>query len=190
MTIRAPQSQDSVELSRLIKDLKIDIQEALTLLDKAGHSAIEADGIIRVEQASADALLTQYQNQSRVRVSRGGYHIPEWMKSSHCPWVEALNQIYQSSLCYPASISPSQGELLRALVHNIAPRTVVEIGCFIGTSSLWIASGLAEHTHPSTLYSIDTFLPKFPGCPFIFRASSIRKSSSAQSLRTLDSLKK
>jgi cephalosporin hydroxylase len=47
-------------------------------------------------------------------------------------------------MAFPASISPEAGLMLFSLVRNIRPRVVVEVGTFIGVSTLWIAAALEE----------------------------------------------
>lgn len=77
----------------------------------------------------------------------------------HCtlPWAQALRELYGHPMAFPASISPQLGELVRGLVLNIAPRMSLEIGCFMGSSTLWIASALAELGGDRKLHSIDLF---------------------------------
>src|SRR3954467_10016563 len=58
------------------------------------------------------------------------------------PWVGALRDLYAWPLSFPASISPEAGLLLHSLVRNIRPRMVVEVGSFIGASTIWMASAL------------------------------------------------
>lgn len=60
------------------------------------------------------------------------------------PWVAMLKELYASPIAFPASLSPAMGLFLHALVRNIRPRTVVEIGTFLGVSTIWIASALEE----------------------------------------------
>jgi predicted O-methyltransferase YrrM len=71
--------------------------------------------------------------------------------------------MYEGDLAWPAALSPSQGELLKALVGNIAPRRVVEIGCFIGISSVWMAAALEEIGGEGHIHSIDLFTEVMPG---------------------------
>lgn len=58
------------------------------------------------------------------------------------PWVAVLRDLYSVPASFPASVSPEAGLLLHSLVRNIRPRTVVEVGSFLGASTIWIASAL------------------------------------------------
>jgi predicted O-methyltransferase YrrM len=58
------------------------------------------------------------------------------------PWVAMLKDLYASPLSFPASLSPEAGLLLHSLVRNTRPRTVVEVGTFLGVSTIWMASAL------------------------------------------------
>jgi predicted O-methyltransferase YrrM len=69
------------------------------------------------------------------------WEFPEYLDGS-VPWVGVLRELYASPLSFPASFSPQAGLLLHALVRNIRPRTALEIGSFIGISTIWIAAAL------------------------------------------------
>lgn len=79
------------------------------------------------------------------------------LESSSLPWANALKALYAHEMSFPGSISPTAGEMLRTLVLNIAPVNVVEIGCFMGASTLWMASALQELRGTRQLHSIDLF---------------------------------
>jgi predicted O-methyltransferase YrrM len=86
-------------------------------------------------------------------------------------WAEVLRESYAHPMAFPGSISPSAGEMLRALIYNIAPNNVVEIGCFMGISTIWMASGLAELGGNRKIYAIDRFedLPPNAFCPIFLK---------------------
>src|SRR3712207_2214247 len=71
-----------------------------------------------------------------------GYEIPDYLRDCAAPWAQALVSMYEEKVTYPASLSPDQGQLLKTLVCNSNPRTIMEIGCFTGVSTTWLASGL------------------------------------------------
>lgn len=71
------------------------------------------------------------------------WHFPAFL-DDRTPWVAMLKELYASPLTFPASMSPETGLLLHSIVRNIRPRTVIEIGTFIGVSTIWIGSALAE----------------------------------------------
>jgi cephalosporin hydroxylase len=76
-------------------------------------------------------------------------------------WVDSLRKLYSTPVAFPASLPPSQGIQIRELILREAPERVLEIGCFIGISSHWIASALNENGK-GCLDSVDTFWPKYP----------------------------
>ncbi|OLY79346.1 O-methyltransferase MdmC [Smittium mucronatum] len=41
-------------------------------------------------------------------------------------------------------ISPTQGQVISTLISAIRPKRVLELGCFVGNSALWIAEGLSK----------------------------------------------
>jgi hypothetical protein len=100
-----------------------------------------------------------------------GWTFPEFLDARR-PWVGALREMYASPFAFPASISPQVGLLLFSLVRNIRPRTVVEVGSFIGVSTAWIAAALEETAAdppsgggpgPGLVHSFDDFGPMPPG---------------------------
>jgi predicted O-methyltransferase YrrM len=93
------------------------------------------------------------------------YDIPETLGQLQTKWAGALRDIYATPIARPASLSPAQGGLLRSLLINIRPATVVELGCFVGVSTIWIASALEENGE-GIVHSIDLFDPVVPNPPF------------------------
>lgn len=85
------------------------------------------------------------------------YKIQSWIKSSSEEWAKVLIELYQNPLTHPASISPQQGELLRSIILNNNPQTVVEIGTFMGVSTIWSGSALKDLNNNGQLFSIDLF---------------------------------
>ncbi|MDH5541499.1 MAG: class I SAM-dependent methyltransferase [Nitrospinota bacterium] len=93
------------------------------------------------------------------------YVIPGHLKNSSEPWAVALAGMYREKASYPAPLSPAQGDLLRTFIANIAPSTVLEIGCYIGISSLWIAAGLEQAGGDGILHGVDRFNTIKPWLP-------------------------
>lgn len=91
--------------------------------------------------------------------------IPEWLLSMSDEWPRTLVAMYREPVSFPASLPPSQGKIIHDLILKCAPTNVVEIGCFIGVSSVWIGSALKELGR-GHLYSVDLFESKFPAPPF------------------------
>ncbi|GAW87804.1 conserved hypothetical protein [Bathymodiolus platifrons methanotrophic gill symbiont] len=95
------------------------------------------------------------------------WDVPRFLSSNSSEWAKVLVKIYEHPMSFPGSVSPNMGNLLRALIMNIVPRTVVEVGSYIGISTLWIASAMADYEYNKKLYCIDTF-PNHtdnPWCP-------------------------
>ncbi|MEM8757689.1 MAG: class I SAM-dependent methyltransferase [Planctomycetota bacterium] len=94
---------------------------------------------------------------------------PAWLRNESVPWLRTLAELYDHPAAFPASISPEAGLLLFSLVRNIRPRTVVEVGSFIGVSAIWIAAALEDigddpaasgddaAARPGRLHTIDNF---------------------------------
>lgn len=95
------------------------------------------------------------------------YKIPEFLEKCSSPWAVTLVKMYQEKFAFPASLSPEQGNLLKTLVSNIAPKNVVEIGCFIGVSTIWLAAGLEQIGSSATIHSIDLFNDIMPAPPMM-----------------------
>lgn len=90
------------------------------------------------------------------------YHIPSFFQGQPEAWLHELNTVYESPDACPACLSPEQGQLIRALILNIAPRHIVEIGTFIGVSTIWMAGALEEIGGESAISSIDLFQDILP----------------------------
>lgn len=71
---------------------------------------------------------------------------PSFLNNPSVPWLGVLKELYESPLAFPASFSPEAGLLLHALVRNIRPRTIVEVGSFLGISTIWMAAALEAAT--------------------------------------------
>ena len=88
---------------------------------------------------------------------------PASLDNPACAWLQALKGLYARPFTFPASLSPEAGLLLHALVRNIRPRVVVETGCFIGASTIWIAGALKEAGDGGIIHSFDDFTPMTEG---------------------------
>jgi predicted O-methyltransferase YrrM len=80
------------------------------------------------------------------------------------PWARELAAHYADSASFPGSISPQAGMLLHALTLNQQPKVAVEVGSFLGASTLWIASALESNAlnptalNPNaTVHAVDRF---------------------------------
>lgn len=72
------------------------------------------------------------------------WEFPRYLDNPAVPWIRVLKEIYASPVSFPASISPQAGLMLFSLVRNVRPRTVVEVGSFIGVSTIWMAAAMED----------------------------------------------
>lgn len=108
-------------------------------------------------------LLEHYKIQQKLESQT--WNIPPWLLKNSEGWGKTLVAMYGEEVAFPASLPPNQGKIVYDLIYDAAPKTVVEIGCFIGISSIWIASAL-QKLAGGHLHSVDMFLPKLPWPPF------------------------
>ena len=102
---------------------------------------------------------------SSLDVSHQYYEIPDFLKNCTSPWAVSLVKMYQEKFTCPDSISPEQGDLLKTLVCNIDPKNILEIGCFTGVSTVWLAAGLEQIKSRATVHSVDLFNDIMPMLP-------------------------
>ena len=69
---------------------------------------------------------------------------PAWLDRDDVAWLATLKKLYAMPITFPAAMSPEVGLLMFSLVRNIRPRTVVEVGSFLGVSTIWMAAALEE----------------------------------------------
>jgi hypothetical protein len=72
------------------------------------------------------------------------WRLPPYLDNDSVPWLRTLKELYASPYAFPAAMSPEAGLMLFSLVRNIRPRVVVEVGTFIGISTIWLAAALEE----------------------------------------------
>jgi len=83
------------------------------------------------------------------------YSLPKWLRTSSASWTKELCDLYSSPMTRPTSLSPQQGEFLRSIVVNSNPKSMVEIGTFLGVSTLWVGGALKDANKGGKLHSID-----------------------------------
>lgn len=144
-----------------------------------GYATAQTTGERRLNSAELDGFLEHFALEGGHKIRR--YNIPDSMRRSDVAWVRALVRLYESKQAWPAAMSPPQGEFLRGLVSTLAPRRVLEIGCSIGASSVWMASALQDAVdtgaagEPEPLvHTMDLFEPVLPDpvLPYRYMASS------------------
>jgi len=91
--------------------------------------------------------------------------VPESMHASPHPWERMVAAMYAHPCAHPACLPPEQGRQVREMILDRRPETVLEIGCFMGVSSIWIASALEDLGGDRHLHSIDLFDPILPWPP-------------------------
>jgi predicted O-methyltransferase YrrM len=72
---------------------------------------------------------------------------------------ESIREIAAQPFTYPTSVDIAVGEFLYGLTRNVKPKLIVEIGCFIGFSTLHFAQALRENGR-GRIISVDLFEPQ------------------------------
>lgn len=90
-----------------------------------------------------------------------GWDVPDWLRDSTDQAWRVIAELYREPMTRPASLPPSQGQQLHELILATAPKRVVEIGSFLGLSTLWIASAL-RILGAGKVHAVDPFEPKLP----------------------------
>lgn len=93
------------------------------------------------------------------------YKIPNYLQNCTSAWATTLIEMYSKKVNFPAAVSPEQGEFLKSIVSNINPGNVLEIGCFTGISTLWMAAGLEQIGSKATIHAVDLFNDILPWLP-------------------------
>ncbi|MEW6145499.1 MAG: class I SAM-dependent methyltransferase [Thermodesulfobacteriota bacterium] len=71
-----------------------------------------------------------------------------------------MNELSNSQFTHPVSVHPGVGEILYSIARNLRPRTIVEIGTFIGYSTICFAQAMEDNRQGAgTVYGIDLFQP-------------------------------
>ena len=115
-------------LKHLAKLTRFSFDELLqTAIARKIPYAIEGDDV-HIEQDVLETFLDALQTKRPIRL----YRLPAFLEEpGNVPWQQVLREIYKSKNAMPNTLSPQQGQLLRALVLNIAPAVMVEMGSFI-----------------------------------------------------------
>lgn len=103
---------------------------------------------------------------SHAGVAPSCYAMPDDLQHAASPWTKALLEMYRHPFAFGTSLSPQQGRVLHTLVANMQPRNIVEIGSFIGISSIWMAAGFSQDNSAGTLHAIDLFYEIMPCYPY------------------------
>lgn len=115
-----------------------------------------------VEEFEILKVLSVYISEKKFKNTM--WEIPEWLTKINTKWSISLLNMYNNPASFPSSLAPSQGKQLFDFIIDSKPENVVEIGSYIGVSSLWIGAAL-EKNGGGSLSAIDLFLPKIPNLP-------------------------
>lgn len=122
------------------------------------------DGEKAVAEESLDFFFRGYASYNKLPYHF--YELPDDLQALNRPWSTIITQMYKKRFAFPASVSPGQGQFLKELVCNLNPKLIVEIGCYIGISTLWMASGLEKIRSEGIIHSVDLFNSILPFPPF------------------------
>lgn len=148
-----------------IAELALRLKVAPQALTSAARSATlmtdEAD-VRAISLAQVPTLLAAFRDMhGRMHV---GWDVPVWLADSKDPVLRVIADLYCEPMTRPASLPPSQGRQLRDLIVATRPTRIVEIGSFLGMSTLWMTSALRE-IGAGHIDAVDPFEPKLPFAP-------------------------
>ncbi len=150
------------ELARILQVSREDVEDFARSQNFAKDNV--ASSQIHLAKQSLESFFEAYftsRGQSKDRC----YKIPDYLKNCSSPWAVELVKMYGKRVNFPASLSPEQGEFLKGLISNLNPNNIIEIGCFTGISTLWMAAGLEQIGSNATIHSIDLFDELLPWLP-------------------------
>lgn len=152
---------DSKSVKELAALLQTDMSTLRGFIEDAGLNGIITNG--RVANTDLHRFIHQYKESKGLRGQM--WPLPEWLQSADDPVSNTLRDMYTHEVSFPAALPPSQGRILKNLILEHQPENVVEIGCYIGISSLWIGSAL-QQIGRGHLFGVDLFIEKTPQPPY------------------------
>ncbi|MDM9381592.1 CmcI family methyltransferase [Chlorogloeopsis sp. ULAP01] len=152
----------SEELSQI---LRVTPEDVIAFVKDKNFNTVKLQNVIHIPKNTLEDFFDKYFSFQGITGDRNYYRIPDWLKNSTSPWAITLTKMYQKTFNYPSPLSPEQGEFLKSLVCNIKPKNVLEIGCFTGISTIWMAAGLEQIGNPATIHSVDLFDDIMPWLP-------------------------
>jgi hypothetical protein len=120
------------ELASILKTEPENITKFVTQTKFSGISEINGNRFVGEQYLSE--FFSSYVSASKIKGNF--YQIPEALSNSSDPWAITLAEMYRHEFAYPFTVSPSQGQQLKDLICDINPSTSLEIGCFIGISTI------------------------------------------------------
>jgi predicted O-methyltransferase YrrM len=152
------------ELAQILRTSQDDIT---AFIKKVNFTAVtKVDSCDYIKKDSLNNFFEGYFLYANILPER--WMTPEFLRSSTSPWATTLMRMYQENFAYPTSVSPNQGQLLKDLMANLNPQNVLEIGCFIGVSTIWMAAGLEEIKSEGVIHSVDLFKTFMPWPPYSY----------------------
>lgn len=146
-------------LETVAKSVKKSLDEVLEICVTLRLNVIKSDEKIFLHR---DSLPAFFQHVGKDVVRRSYDLSRSSIITNTAPWARTLESMYREETSCPASLSPQQGEFLRSVLINLNPKRCLEIGCFIGVSTLWISSALEACNDGGMLHSVDFFGDKMP----------------------------
>ncbi len=133
--------------------------------------AIEEEGGIKNKAQLTDDELDRVLDRIAAinGLSDSPYTLPDYLRTCSSAWCTTLVRMYDERITAPTCLAPEQGEVLATLVRNAAPRTIVEIGCNIGVSTIWMAAALEQVGGAGVVHAIDMFGSIKPAPPYHYR---------------------
>lgn len=151
----------SITPNELFHCLKIEKQQLIAFLKENDlHDILKKRYI---DLSDIHNILESYKNT--YTFENETWPLPEWLLSNGNIAYKTLENMYSNPVAFPASLPPSQGRILHDLIIANKPINVIEIGCFLGISSIWIGSAL-QHLEAGHVYAIDIFNRKLPALPW------------------------
>jgi len=154
--------RESINKEEFVSYFDISVEGLHELLENSAYSGLLEGDDIRFSQLPG--LLSYL--EEKLDFSKRRWAIPDWLANNSEAWACVLRDMYREHVSFPASLPPEQGVILRDIVLREKPEKIVEIGCFIGISSIWLGSAAKDNDNNAKIISIDLFQKKMPAKPY------------------------
>lgn len=153
--------RDSKSIKEIASLLETQVSAVQAFIKEVGLDSMPSND--RIANSDLPQFFQRYKES--VGVISKTWDLPKWFLSADDPVMSTLKEMYGQEVSFPAALPPSQGRILRNLILEHQPQNVVEIGCYIGISSLWIGSALHQIGR-GHLFGVDMFVDKEPRPPY------------------------